>query len=162
MVRKRAAVHADMSVVALPRTEPQATFEWVPPDAISDVWDMVRDGIEEVARHGDHWRPEDVYMALRQGQANLHIAYVDGRYSGLIVAMSSRAYDGPILHVWAVYAVPGMPRLRRECYAKLQEFARNMQARRIIFTSPRRGWERVGRLFGFKPALTIFECEVEP
>jgi hypothetical protein len=148
------------AVAQLPQRVPQATFEWIAQDAVHDVWETVREGLEEVSRYGDHWIPEDVYMALRQGQANLHIARVDGCYAGFIVAMPSRAWDGPVLHVWAVYAVPGFPRLRRECFAKLREFALDMHAKRITFTSPRKGWEKLGRVFGFEPRLTIFECEV--
>ena len=149
-----------MSVVTLPQPEPETTFAWVPPDDVGDVWDTVRDGLDEVARYGDHWRTEDVYMALRQGQTNLHIARVDGHYAGFVVATPARGYDGPTLHVWAVYAVPGFPKLHAACFEQLRRWAADMRAKRITFTSPRKGWERLGERFGFVPGLTIFECEV--
>jgi hypothetical protein len=149
-------------VAALPQRKPIVIWSWYPPDAVSDVWDTIKAGLEEVARYGDHWRPEDVYMALRQGHAALHLVNVAGRYGGFMVTVPSRSWDGPVLHVWAVYAVPGLPRLRRECFGKLRELATEMKARRITFTSPRKGWEKLGRVFGFEPALTIFECEVQP
>jgi hypothetical protein len=148
------------TVTQLQPRPPEATFAWVQPDDIGDVWDTIRDGLEEVARHGDHWRPEDVYMALRQGQTNLHLARVDGQYAGFVIATPARGYDGPTLHVWAVYAVRGFPRLHAECFAQLRSWAADMKARRITFTSPRKGWERLGKRFGFVPGLTIFECEV--
>ena len=150
-----------MSVVQMARPSPTVGFEIVSPDDVSAVWDLIRPGLDEVANFGDHWRPEDIYMALRQGSAHLHLAKVESAYAGFVVAMPSRTYDGPVLHVWAVYAVPGFPRLRRECFAKLHELAVAIKARRITFTSPRKGWERLGERFGFSPVLTIFECEVD-
>lgn len=151
-----------MTVVPLPKPAPETVFVSILPDDVSAIWDGLRQGLEAVRHYADHWRPEDVYMALRQGQAYLHIAYVDGRYAGFTVSLPSRAHDGPVLHVWAVYAVPGLPRLRAECMAHLRRLADEMKARRITFTSPRKGWERVGKRYGFEPTLTIFECEVSP
>ena len=86
------------AVATLPKREPIASWQWIGPDDVAAVWDQLRAGMEEVSQHGDHWRAEDVYMALRQGQVALHLALVDGQYAGFVVAMPSRGYDGPVLH----------------------------------------------------------------
>ena len=150
-----------MSVVPIAQAAPRTTFDWVAPDDVTLIWDLILPGLEAVSQHGDHWRTEDVYLSLRQGQAALHLAFVDGQYGGFIVTLPSRGFDGPVLHVWAVYAVPRMRRVHEECFKKLRELADSIKARRITFTSPRKGWERLGEKFGFAPTLTIFECEVD-
>jgi hypothetical protein len=149
-----------VTVVTMPQPAPQIEYVWIKPDDVTHEWDLILPGLEVVAQHGDHWRPEDVYMALRQGAANLHVIRTGGRYSGFIVAKPSYGYDGPVLHVWAAYAVPGMPSLRKATRDQLRQWARDMGARRITFTSPRKGWERLVRQLGFEPTLTIYEQEV--
>jgi hypothetical protein len=145
----------------LPRPAPKTEFVWVEPDDVSAQWDLVRPAIENVAEHGDHWRPEDVYMALRQGASHLHVIQVDGRYAGCIVTTPTRTYDGPVLHVWVGFSTPDVT-LHAPTMAQLLEWARNIKARRIEFASPRRGWERLARKLGFVPKMTVYEYEVAP
>lgn len=147
-------------VIPLTRPEPAVEFIWVKPDDISHEWDTVLPGVERVAQYADHWRPEDVYMELRLGNAHLHVCRIDGRYAGFIVAKQSRDYDGPTLHAWVVYAVPGKACLHRHAMGQLKQWAKDMGARRITFTSPRKGWDRLARKLGFEPAMQLFECEV--
>ena len=149
------------NVVPIPKPEPAAVFDWVAPDDVPAQWDLVLPAIAEVAVHGDHWRPEDVYMALRQGASHLHVIQLDGRYAGCIVTTPTRAHDGMTLHVWIGFSTPDV-NLHAATMAQLHDWARNLKARRIVFTSPRRGWERLARKLGFTPTLTTYECEVQP
>lgn len=148
------------NVVPLPQPEPHVEFVWIKPDDVPHEWDLVLPGIERVAQYGDHWRPEDVYMELRQGNAHLHVARIDGQYAGFIVAKPSRGYDGLTLHVWIVYAVPGRMCLHRYAMGQLKQWAKDMGARRMTFTSPRTGWNKLARKLGFESALVLYEQEV--
>lgn len=148
------------NVVPISKPEPQIEHVWIAPDDVPAEWDLVLPGVEEVAQYGDHWRPEDVYMALRQGASHLHVVKADGRYAGFVVTTPSRGYDGPTLHVWIAYAVPGGPPLPPATVLKFREWAAAMNARRVVFTSPRKGWERLARRLGFAPTLITYELEV--
>jgi len=148
------------NVHPLPKPEPRIDHVWIPPDEVSEQWDLVQAGVEEVAQYGDHWRAEDVYMALRQGTSHLYVIMVDGVYAGFVVVTPTRGHDGPTLHVWIAYAVPGGPPLHPATVARFKDWATAIKARRILFTSPRKGWDRLARRLGFTPTLVTYELEV--
>jgi len=139
-------------------TDRQLRLDWVNPNDLSNVWDTIKPGLAKVRKHGDHWREEDVYMAIKQGASNLHIGILDNRYAGFIVTTVQQSYDGVVLHIWVCYSQVG--NLLDSGMTHLREWAASVKARRIVFTSDRKGWERVGERHGFRPTLVTFECEV--
>jgi len=139
----------------------ELTFEWVPPGDLHDYWDLILPGLEKVKKHGDRWRTEDAYASIRAGQSNLHIGYLDRQYAGFFILTPQQSYDGPVLHIWALYSeIPGL--LGEEGMGQLKEWAKSMKAKRITYQSPRKGWEKVGQELGFTPITTIYEIEVKP
>jgi hypothetical protein len=133
------------------------TFVAVEPQNVAQVWDTILPGLMKVWRRGEGWRVEDVYTAIKTGQAYLHIAMDAGDYAGFVVSQPQQAPDGVVLHLWALYADGG----HREHFAtwlgQIDEWARGIKAKRITFHSPRRGWEKLGQQLGFKPAMTVYE-----
>ncbi len=142
--------------------EPEVVFEWVKPEDVSRVWDLVLPGIQKVAAHDRHWRPEDVYMALRQGTSVLHCIRHGGVYCGSIVTTQVLDHDGLVLHVWSGFSDPDGVNLHEATMAQLREWGASIGARYIRFASPRRGWDKLARKLGFEPTLITYECEVAP
>ena len=141
---------------------PALTLDYIPPADLHLIWPRVREGLDEVVRRAPaHWIPEDVYHALRANAATLHIATdsSDGEYLGFMVLMRVDMWDGPTLHVWAAHS-QGEHDVLVNGVEPLKALARSIQARRVVFSSQRKGWEKKGEVIGFKPTTTSFELEV--
>ena len=135
-----------------------AELTYIPPAELQDVWDVVKDGVKQVGEHAnDGWIAEDVYTAIRNGAATLHLGYVDDEYVGFIVFVPTQGYDAMKLMIWVCYSCSGTPIL--EVFIEdIRKMARAIKARKITFSSERKGWER--RMREFKPKMTIYEMEV--
>lgn len=134
---------------------------YIKPDQLREVWELVKPGIEKVRENGaEAWFVEDVYMALRNNQSTLHVGYLDGEYAGFMVLTPTQSYDGPVLHIWATYSEARDFCVFTEGMDTIKECARMMEARRITFFSPRKGWEKQGEKLGFKPRTTQFALEM--
>ena len=123
---------------------------------------MIRPGLEEVSKHGGGaWMPEDVYSAIKVGQSHLHIFYDDSSYEGFVVTTPMTDYSGVVLHVWGVFSEHQNQRFHDCVNRQLDAWARNIQAKKITFSTTRKGWERVGKALGFYPTVQFYEKEVE-
>lgn len=150
------------TTVAHGTSSAKLTLEYVPIADLQMVWPQVKPGLKEVIRRAPaHWIPEDVYHALRANIASLHIATDprDGEYLGFVVLMRVDAWDGPTLHIWAAHNT-GARDVLVEAVGEIVGMARNINARRVTFSSQRRGWERTAALLGFRPATQNFEMEI--
>ena len=124
------------------------------PDDLITVWDRVREGLVEVQKYSaEDWIPEDIYMAIKTGNAALYVAD-----SGFLVMQLIPMFHGKRLHVWCAYN-NGKPMLRTTL-AFVKELAQEAGAKKITFMSPRDEWLSVGKRGGFKPTQTTFELEV--
>ena len=137
--------------------EQTVDFLFIKPEDLQGYWPIIKEGLEKVAKHGDHWIPEDIYAVVKTGNANLHIGYSNG-YAGFIISQQVQAYDGPVLHIWAAYSEK--ENLLESGMVHFREWAKNINARRITFDSPRKGWKKVGEKLGFKPATIKYELRL--
>lgn len=135
-----------------------ANLTYVAPIAIRQHWQMVRKGLEEVlAKGGGTWIPEDVYHYIKSGRAHLHMSDLGGYTSGFVVLEPVEDHDGMSLHIWAAWSKEGdatethMP--------ELQEYAANINAKRITFSSVRAGWGRYAGKHGFKEQTINYSME---
>jgi hypothetical protein len=99
-----------------------------------------------------------VYCALRSGAAELHFAIRDSKPCGILVTERRQDYDGPILFVWIAYSRNG-PDVIAAGMEYLKELARSF-ARRIVFASPRPGWDRAAGKLGFSKSSTLWELSL--
>jgi hypothetical protein len=90
-----------------------------------------------IARTGEPWLPEDVYAALGDGRAFLHVA-MDGERIGFFVVATPQDGD---LFVWAAAALTGGVRVR-DVIAWIKRHAADCGFARVCFASPRKGWKR--------------------
>ena len=139
---------------------------YIHPDDVHAYWPYVKPRLEKVkAKTNARWLPEDVYAALKSRGATLHIVkkqstveYAEGviavDYLGLVVLRPSQDYDGKVLWVWVAFSEN--PDVVDRFIPELVEYARNMGAKRLAFSSPRK-WERRLKRFGWSEAQAIFE-----
>lgn len=135
-------------------------LQWINPINLHDHWDTIKEGLEKVSVVGEGWIPEQVYMAIAQGQAYLHIAYHDESYAGFVITQNTQGYIGMTLHVWAVYSNMNDFDILGQCMPTFQEWANKIQAKKITFSSKRKGWSKMAEKLGFKPSVTFYEIEV--
>ena len=133
----------------------------IEPKDLSFEWDRVRAGLVEVKKATtDDWLPEDVYMAIRQGQAQLFMCEDEhGDYLGFVVLRLVHTFHGAEMLVWCAYAATPRP-LLREFLPQIKELAGRAGAQRVSFSSARPEWATAARRLGFTPqqvtyALTI-------
>lgn len=137
-------------------------FDWIDPARLRSVWGLIRLGLEKVRSvTSEAWLPEDVYTALQAGVSHLHMGMAGNRYQGFIVTTPQQTVDGKSLHIWVCYSV-SEESLLDQGIVQIEEWARAMQANRITFYSPRRGWDKAGAKIGFAPVSTIYAKEVSP
>lgn len=136
-------------------------LKYIHPDSLHTHWEQVRPGLVKVKEHsGDTWLPEDVYMAIKSGKSTLHIGSLNEKYAGFIVLTPSSSYDGAVLHIWATYSEAKDFCVFTHGIEQLKQFATNLNAKRITFLSPRKGWERHGAKLGFMPRTVQYALEV--
>lgn len=133
---------------------------WIEPNEIADFWDEIRPGLEVVAKKGNGWIPEDVYVSVKTGAANLHLLYDDETLVGFTVTTQGQDHNGVFLHVWATYSFGQNQAYHDAVFNQLDDWAMNIKAKKITFHSPRKGWEKVGEKYGYKPTQIIFEKKV--
>lgn len=132
----------------------------IEPKHLAVEWERVRAGLVEVKKATtDDWLPEDVYMALRQGQAVLYIGTGEGgEYVGFLVLRLVAATHSTKMEIWCAYAVPGAHALRR-FLPHIRAVAANAGASGIIFSSSR-AWGAAARRLGFAPANVSYELNL--
>jgi hypothetical protein len=116
----------------------------VPSAGVRQAWPLILPSLQAVqAKTADDWIPEDVYHALKSGEAACHLGTDANGFCGVLITTRTTAeFSGtPALHVWIVHNAgdadlleAGMPLLRQ--MAQKAGFAR------ITFGSPRPGWAK--------------------
>ena len=130
-------------------------LQWIAPLDLHDHWDVIKEGLTEVNKHGDHWRQEDAYKAIKDGASSLHIGTIDGVYKGFLITSQHQAYDGMELFIWAAYSNENQPaHLLEITFPQLEEWAKNIKAKRIVFKSTRKGWKKNTLGFIASPQIT--------
>jgi len=134
---------------------------YVDPSEIHDYWPCVKNGAEKVAKHGEGWIAEDMYSAIKSGDAVLHLFYEGTKYMGFVVTAQTADASGNVLFVWALYSEGHNQNYHNLAVQYLESWAKSIKANRIRYHSPRKGWERVGKKIGFYPTATVFEKKVK-
>lgn len=134
----------------------------VAPIELPRVWNNVRACLEIVRKRTDaSWLPEDVYREVREGRAVLYVPFIDGKACGVLVLTDSvDRYTGErILLIWIAFSHD--PRCIDPCLAEIDKMARDGDFRRIMSQSPRRGWIRRLRGFGYTHTEYVVEKRLE-
>jgi hypothetical protein len=115
----------------------------IQPSGLRDIWPQVLGSLCKVRTKGHcDWIAEDVYHAIKAGDAACHVAMTEQGYVGcLITTMTSAEFsNAQALHVWIAHSEggdvfeAGLPMLR--------DMAKRAGVPRITFGSPRPGWAK--------------------
>lgn len=130
----------------------------IEPQYLAAEWDRVRAGLVEVKKATtDDWLPEDVYMALRQGEAVLYIGAGAGdEYLGFLVMRLTPTFHSKHLEIWCAYSATNTP-LMRDFLPHIKAVAKNAGASSITFASARDEWSAAIRLLGGEPTQTTYQ-----
>lgn len=95
----------------LPRisgTSSDGVITWGHEADVRSMFATIRAGIEKIiSSNGEPFVPEDVYMALITGSADLYVAYRGDEYTGFAVlrAIQFDFEAKPVLNIWLGYSV---------------------------------------------------------
>lgn len=125
-------------------------MKFVPTHEIYHVWKDVRKGLWVIKdKCKEKWIPEDIYFSLMQQQSQLYLLE-----DGFVIIYPRKSWDGNELFIWCAYCPEGDAVEKYEPY--LMEMARNINARRLVFESPR-NW----RGHGYVPIASIYVKDVQ-
>lgn len=126
---------------------------FVHPNDLREHWDTVKQGLQKIREHSaEGWLDEDVYHALKSGVSTLHLV-VYSEYVGFVILTPTQHYDGKALHIWCLHLHTEEPAMS-DFLPEIERMAREIGAKRITFTSPRKGWQK---LEFFEEMHTIYE-----
>lgn len=135
-------------------------LEYVDPFNLKEAWKLIKTGVQKVTDLQSIFIAEDVYTEIKTGAAILHIAYVDNEYNGFVVTQNLQNHDGPVLHIWLAYSCKNTEgELLEVGLPIIKEWAQNISAKRVTFSSVRKGWAK--NKLGFKPLNTLYGLEVK-
>jgi hypothetical protein len=122
---------------------------------IRDVWDIIVDGLREVAQKTDaEWRPEDIYHSVLSGKSFL---FMDSSDPQSFVVLSEYAHpylSSRVLVVDIAYNKTGDAIDRYQ--AEMEEIAKEAGAKYLEFSSPRAGFKRVADRHGYEAVCTTY------
>lgn len=128
------------------------------PQFLHAHWPWLKDNLLRVKEHTpDSWIPEDVYSAIKTGQAQALIGY-EGQdaqsapMAAAIVRVDKDQTGAPILFVWAAWMKGGD---FAEALDYVKDCAKTAQCGKIRFESARPGWIKRAKLVN-----ALFEMEV--
>lgn len=133
----------------------------VTPQGLRAAWPLILPSLQAVqAKAADDWIPEDVYHAIKAGDAACHVGTDATGYCGILITTRTIAeFSGtPALHVWIVHNTGGADVLEAGL-PLLRQMARRAGAARITFGSPRPGW---GKRFPLISATYEIPLEASP
>lgn len=125
-------------------------FILVSPETLRAHWATLRPSLDAVqAKAPDDWIPEDVYHAIKSGDAACHVVLDDAGYAGCLITQRLQAeFSGdPVFHVWIVHNA-GDADVFDAGLELVRTMAKNAGARRITLGSPRKGWGKRFPLVG--------------
>lgn len=133
-------------------------------------WKFIEHGLEKVIEKGaGEFIPADIYAAIIARTTFLYWVedpyYLEGSKAAGFVVLSevNTSYDGvKSLFVEQAYIRPeaGRETLMDELVNSLADLAKQVECGRVEFSSPRMGWGRKLRKFGFSPISVNYELRI--
>lgn len=132
----------------------------IAPQQLGAVWPRLREQVASEFSPSDGWLPEDVYMAIKLGGANLYLIQIDGVEAGFLVLRTIQDFDGPHLHIWLLYARSDVD-VMAEFSDEIDLIAKGINASIVTFGTTRRGWAKVAPRYQFTQREVIYQREVK-
>ena len=128
--------------------------KYISKDELRSHWGWIKEGLEKVRAKGhDSWIVEDIYCDCFEQRSMLWIGYRDDQPVGFMVLQPI----GDALHVWVAYLTTHQDLL--DGFKEINKIASNGGAKKVTFTSVRKGWEKKARLMGFTPTTWEYKLD---
>ena len=131
------------------------TLEWIKPSQIRDVWPQIKEGLATLEDKQKEWLIEDIYMALKLGNCNLHKITDEHGYIGFIITQQQENYGVLTLHIWVGYSNRHNFNVVVHAFDSVREWAKSIDAKKITFGSHRKGWAKQAEKVGFTASPNI-------
>lgn len=135
-------------------------FRNIAAEVIHSEWPFIRQGIESIlAKIEDRWLPEDIYWLVKQNSIWAYIVFDGDERVGLVLLQPTNGWDGKELYLFGGWNV-GTKDVIEFSMPEIIKVARYVQARRIKFQSPRKGFDKYVERIGFKYSHSLYELEL--
>ena len=106
------------------------------------------------------WVPADIYVALKNKEADLYIGYEKDKNVGFLVTSTQQNHGGgPTLYVWAAYQDPKCD-YSKDGFDLLDRLANQLHADNIEFQTSRKGWSKVAPKHGYELVSYVYRKEL--
>ncbi len=132
-------------------------LRFIPKEDLRYEWPWIRKGLERILESSSqHWLPEDVYMALKTESAEAFRGVLEGETAGFVILQKHQSLDGTELFIWAAHTMED----GRDFYEDIEQIAKDVGAKRVVFWSNRMGWRRLAKRYGFTPSNVRYTKEL--
>ena len=139
----------------------EVAFEAIPTEDVRAAYTNIEADLRTVMRKSySDWIPADVYASLREGKAELVVAYKKEQYAGFLALSMLNDFSGEKkLFIWVAYANPKY-NIVAETFKFLDNIAENSNLIAIEFDSSRSGWMRTAKQHGYEAITRTYRKEV--
>ena len=147
-------------ITGISTEQPKVFIRPIPSDAvlITKAYTGIQKYVEELAAmsKGAYTAPY-VHYELCHGIAWLNLVFADKEETKFVGYYIIKRLPDTI-HIWQAYVVSEYRNspLTDEAYKLIEDEAKKIGYKKIVFTSPREGWEVAAKRYGFETGLTEF------
>jgi hypothetical protein len=135
-------------------------FKLVNPELLHSEWNFIKRGIDGILNKiHDRWLPEDIYWLCKQNSIWAYILTDKEERVGLVLLQPSTGWDCKELYLFGGFNV-GSKDVITFAMPEILKVAKHINAKRIKFQSPRKGFEKYAQSIGFDYAHTMYELEL--
>ena len=135
-------------------------FRHIQPENIHADWDFIKRGVEKILKEtGDRWLPEDAFWLIKQNSIWAYIVTDKEERVGLVLLQPSTGWDGKELYLFGGFNV-GSKDVITFAMPEILKVAKHVNAKRIKFQSPRKGFEKYAQSIGFEYSHSMYELEL--
>lgn len=133
----------------------------VPSADIKNEWSHVRESLQKLLdKTNDSWLPEDVYCDIIAQNSWLYVGEDEqGDLLGFVVLSPLKQHNDLLLHIW-VSVNYSDPETVFFALDDVKEIAQNIGAKKITFSTVRKGLGKLTERAGFLPGQQWFYYEV--
>ena len=136
-------------------------FSRIAEDDLQFVYEEIKEKLRYIIKKSySDWVPADIYVALKNEEADLYIGYEEDKNVGFLVTSTQQNHGGgPTLFVWAAYQDPKC-NYSKDGFDLLDRLAENIKADNIEFQTSRKGWSKVAPKQGYKLVSYVYRKEL--
>ena len=136
-------------------------FSRISEDDLQFVYEEIKEKLRYIIKKSySDWVPADIYVALKNKEADLYIGYEKDKNVGFLVTSIQQNHGGgPTLYVWAAYQDPRC-NYSKDGFELLDKLSKQIKADNIEFQTSRKGWSKVAPKHGYELVSYTYRKEL--